>query len=58
MRERERKKPLGRSRRKLEGNMKMYLEELVYNDVDLIQLPRVTIKRRALVSKVVNLRVP
>jgi hypothetical protein len=50
MKERERRKPFGRSGRKLEVNMKRRPEGIVYNDMDFIYLPRVTIKRWALVT--------
>jgi hypothetical protein len=52
------KRPLGRPRRKLVNNIKMDLGEVGWSDVDWIGLAQDRIRWRALVSAVMNLRVP
>jgi hypothetical protein len=52
------KRPLGRPRRRWEDNIKVYLGEIGFGDVDWIHLAQNTDKWRALVNTVMNLRVP
>jgi hypothetical protein len=54
----ERKKPHGRSRRRWEDNIKMDLQEVEYGDVDWIKLAEDSESWRALLTAVMNLRVP
>jgi hypothetical protein len=52
------KRPLGRPRRKWVDNIRMYLGEVGWGDVDWICLAQVRNRWRALVNSVLNLRVP
>jgi hypothetical protein len=52
------RRPLGRPRRKWEDNIKMDLREIGFEDVDWIRLAHDRDRWRALVSTVMNLRVP
>jgi hypothetical protein len=52
------KRPLGRPRRRWEDNIKMDLQELGYGDMDWIELAQDSDRWRALVTAVMNLRVP
>jgi hypothetical protein len=52
------KRPLGRQRRKWRDNIKMDLLEIGLNVVDWIGLAQDRYRWRALVSSVMNLRVP
>jgi hypothetical protein len=52
------RKPLGRPRRRWEGNIKMDLREIGFGDVDWIHWAQDRDRWRALVNKVMNLRVP
>jgi hypothetical protein len=57
----ERKKPLGRSRRRWEDNIKMDLQEVEWGGggfMDWIDLAQGRDRGRAVVSAVMNLRVP
>jgi hypothetical protein len=54
----ERKRPLGRPRRRWIGNIKTDLLEIGLNVVDWIDLAQDRYSWRALVSSVMNLRVP
>jgi hypothetical protein len=54
----ERKRPLGRPRRRWVDNIKMGLLEMGWGGVDWIGLAQVKDKWRALVNVVMNLRVP
>jgi hypothetical protein len=51
------RKPLGRSRRGWENNIKMDRRETVFGDVDWIHLAQDRDRWRALVNTVMNLRV-
>jgi hypothetical protein len=53
----ERKRPLGRPRRRWVDNIKMDLREIRWCDIDWIDLAQDRDQWRALVSKVMNLRV-
>jgi hypothetical protein len=53
----ERKRPLGRPRRRWVDNIKLYLLEIGWGDVDCIGLTQERDKRRALMNAVMNLRV-
>jgi hypothetical protein len=50
--------PLGRPRRRWEDNIRMYLGEMGWGDVDWIGLAKDRNRWRALVNSVLNLRVP
>ena len=50
--------PLGRSRRRWEGNIKVNLREGCWEDVNWIDLAQDRDKWRAVVNAVMNLRVP
>jgi hypothetical protein len=50
--------PLGRPRRRWEDNIKMDLQEVGWGGVDWIDMAHVRDRCRALVSAVMNLRVP
>ena len=52
------KRPLGRPRRRLEGNIKMDLQEVGRGCGDWMELAQYRDRRRALVSTVMNFRVP
>jgi hypothetical protein len=52
------RRPLGRSRRRREDNIKMDLKEIGFGDVDWIDLAQDRDRWRALVNTVMNLRVP
>jgi hypothetical protein len=54
----ERKRPLGRPRRRWVNNIKMDLGELGWGDVDWIGLAKDRSRWRALVNSVLNLQVP
>jgi hypothetical protein len=54
----ERRRPLGRLRRRWEDNIKMDLREIGFGDMDLIHLAQDRGRWRALVNTVMNLRVP
>ena len=54
----ERKRPLGRPRRKWEDNIKMGLQEVGRRVMDWIELAQDRDRWRALVNAVMNLRVP
>jgi hypothetical protein len=52
------KRPLGRPRRRWEGNIKMDLRETRIDGANLIQLAQDRVQWRAFVNTVMNLRVP
>jgi hypothetical protein len=54
----ERKRPLGRQRRRLVDNIRMDLEEVGWGDVDWIDLAKDKNRWSALVNSVLNLWVP
>jgi hypothetical protein len=54
----ERKKPLGRPRRRLVDNIKIDLEVIEWDGMDWIDLVQDRDQWRALVNKVMNLRIP
>jgi hypothetical protein len=54
----ERKRPLGRSRRRCEGNIKMDLQEVGGGCGDSMELDQDRKRWRALVSMVMNFQVP
>ena len=54
----EEKRPLGRSRLRWEDNIKMDFQEVEFGDMDWIDLAQDRDRWRALVNKVMNLRVP
>ena len=54
----ERKRPLGRTMRRSEGNIKMELQEVGCGGVDWIELAQDRDRLRALVTAIMNLRVP
>jgi hypothetical protein len=51
------RRPLGRPRRRWEDNIKIYLREIGFGDVDWIHLAQDRDRWRALVITVMNLRV-
>jgi hypothetical protein len=54
----EEKRPLGRPRRRREDNIKMDLQEVGCEGLDLIDVAQDRDRWRALVNEVLNLRVP
>jgi hypothetical protein len=54
----ERKRPLGRLRRRWEDNIRMDLQEVECGGIDWIGLAQDTDRWRAIVNAVMNLRVP
>jgi len=52
------KRPLGRPRRRCEGNIKMDFREVGCGGMDWIELAQDRVRWRALVFPVVNLQVP
>jgi hypothetical protein len=52
------RRPLGRPRRRWEDNIKMDFRKIGFGDVDWINLAQDMDRWRALVNKVMNLRVP
>jgi hypothetical protein len=52
------KRPLGRPRRRWVDNIRLYIEEVGWGDVDWIGLAQDRNRLRALVNSVLNLRVP
>jgi hypothetical protein len=52
------KRPLGKTRRRWMDNIRMYLLELGWDDVDCIGLAQDRNRWRALVNSVLNLQVP
>jgi hypothetical protein len=58
MRKPERKRPLGRPRRRWVDNIKIYLREIGWDGVDWIDLAQDRDQWRAVVNTVMNLRVP
>ena len=54
----ERKRPLGKPRRRWEDNIKMDLQELGCESMDWIELAQDRDRWRALVNAVMNLRIP
>jgi hypothetical protein len=54
----EERRPLGRPRRRWEDNIKMDLGDIGFGDVDWIRLAQDRDRWRALVNKVMSLRVP
>jgi len=52
------KRPLGRHRRRWEDNIKMDLQEVGFESMDWIELAQDRDRWRALMSAVLNLRVP
>jgi hypothetical protein len=52
------RRPLGRPRRRWEDNIKMDLREIVFGDVDWINLAQDRDRWRAPVNTVINLQVP
>jgi hypothetical protein len=52
------RRPLGRPRRRWKDNIKMDLQEVGWGDVDWIDMAKDRDRWRALVSAVMNLRVP
>jgi hypothetical protein len=57
MRKQEVKRPLGRPRRRWEDGIRMDLREIGWGSVDWVQLAQDRDRWRALVNKVINLRV-
>jgi hypothetical protein len=52
------RRPLGRPRRRWEDNIKMDVQEVVWGGMDWIDMAQDRDRWRALVSAVMNLRVP
>jgi len=51
-------RPLGRPRRRWEGNIEMDLQDVVFGGMEFIELAQDRERWRALVNAVMNLRVP
>jgi hypothetical protein len=51
-------RPLGRSKRRWEDNIKMNLKEIGWENVDWAHLGQDRVQRRVVVNKVTNLRFP
>jgi hypothetical protein len=51
-------RPLGRPRRRWEGNIKLGLREIGIDGTNWIRLAQDTVQRRAFVDMVMNLRIP
>jgi ribosome biogenesis protein Nip4 len=54
----ERRRPLGRPRRRWEDNIKMDLRKIVFGDVDWFHLAQDRDRWRAVVNTVMKLRIP
>jgi len=54
----DRKRPLGRPKRRWEDSIRMNLREIEWEDVDWMQLAQDRVQWRAVVYMVINLRVP
>ena len=52
------KRPLGRPRRRREDNIKLYIQEVGWTGMDWIDLAQDRDRLRAIVTAVMNLRVP
>ena len=52
------RRPLGRPRRRWEDNIKMHLQEVGCEGMDWIELAQDRDRSRALMNRVMNLRVP
>jgi hypothetical protein len=52
------RRPLGRTRRRWEDNIKMYLQEVGWGGMDWIDMAQDRDRWRAVVSAAMNLRVP
>jgi hypothetical protein len=52
------RRPLGTSRRRLEDNIKMDLKAMKWRGMDWIDVAEDSLRQRALVNAVMNLRVP
>jgi hypothetical protein len=52
------KRPLGRTRRRWEDNVKMYLREIGIDGANWIRLAQDRVQWRAFVNMIMNLRVP
>jgi hypothetical protein len=54
----EEKRPLGRHRRRWEYNIKMNLQEVGCGGMDWIEIAQIRVRWRAIVNKIMNLRIP
>jgi len=52
------KRPLGRTRRRWEDNVKMYLREVVCGSMDWVELAQDRYKWQALMNAVMKFRIP